>query len=184
MSRILVVGPTSRPWAEIADEVEGDLARLARPGVELVYRCTGSGPTSIRSEHDVVASAPGVLEAARRGATEGFDAVIVDCTEDPGVDEARAELDIPVVGPGAALRAAASRAAAPVVWLSGDELRSSTTDQLLERARAAATVVLGGTGWSHVADVLRRDRPGLVVLDPLPVALERCLAGVQRPTSH
>jgi Asp/Glu/hydantoin racemase len=184
VTRILVVGPTSRPWAEIVDEVESDLARLARPGVRLEYRCTGAGPASIRSEEDAAAAAPGVVETARRGAIEGYDAVMVDCTDDPGVEWADAELGIPVVGAGAALRAAAVSAARPVVWLSGDELRSSTIDELLDRVRTAATVVLGGTGWSHVADALRGDRPDLVVLDPLPVALDRCLARAHRPTNR
>jgi hypothetical protein len=30
--------------------------------------------------------------------------------------------------------------------------------------------------WSHVAEALTTDRPGLVVLDPLAVALDACLA--------
>ena len=176
MVRILVIGPTSLGWDEIADAVTADLQRLARPGVVLEYRCTGTGPTGIQSADDAAAAAPGVVETARRGAADGFDAVIVDCTDDPGVDRADTELDIPVVGPGAALRAAAARAPSPVVWLSGDELRASTFEQLVERLDVAATVVLGGTGWSDTADRLRDEYPDLVVLDPLPVALDRCLA--------
>lgn len=176
MVRVLVVGPTSLDWDEVADEVTPDLQRLARPGVVLEYRCTGTGPTTIRSQGDAIAAAPGVVETARRGARDGFDAVIVDCTDDPGVDAADAELDIPVVGPGAALRAAATTAPDPVVWLRGDELRASTAEEIIERLGAAATVVVGGTGWSHVADRLRDGCPWLVVLDPLPVALDQCLA--------
>lgn len=179
MVRVLVIGPTSLDWDEIADEVTADLERLARPGVVLEYRCTGTGPTAIRSADDACAATPGVIETARQGAVDGFDAVIVDCTDDPGVDAADAELDIPVVGPGAALRAAATLAPRPVVWLSGDELRASTDDELVDRVAAAATVVLGGTGWSHVTDRLRHVFPELVVLDPLPVALERCLERIE-----
>lgn len=179
MVRVLVIGPTSLEWEEIADDVIADLQRLARPGIVLEYRCTGTGPTAIRSTDDATAAAPGVIETARRGARDGFDAVIVDCTDDPGVAAADTELDIPVVGPGAALRAAAAAAPAPVAWLSGDELRSSTVDDIFDRLGAPSTVVLGGTGWSHVADQLRRDHPDVVVLDPLPVALDRCLARIR-----
>lgn len=178
MSRILVIGPTSRSWDEIADEVTADLERLARPGIVLVYRCTGTGPAAIHTSGDAEAASPGVVALARLAAREGFDGVIVDCTDDPGVAEADAELDIPVVGPGAALRAAAADAPGPVVRLSGDTLRSSSPDEIVHLVEGAATVVLGGTGWSHVADALMVDRPGLVVLDPLPVALDRCLARI------
>lgn len=178
MVRVLIVGPTSQPWDEIAAEAAADLERLVRPGVELVYRCTGTGPAAIHSADVALAAAPGVIETARRGASDGFDGVIVDCTDDPGVEDADAALGIPVVGPGAALQAAASDAPGPVVWLSGDDLRSSTVDDIIDRVGGAATVVLGGTGWSHVAEGLRGDRPDLVVLDPLAVALDRCLARI------
>lgn len=178
MPRVLVVGPTSRPWDEIADEVAADLVRLRRPGLELEYRCTGTGPLDIRSSEDAAAAAPGVIDLARSAAAEGFDGVVVDCTEDPGVAAADDELDIPVVGPGQALRAVAVASPEPVVWLSGDELRAMATEDAVELVASAATVVLGGTGWSHVAERLHRDRPDLVVLDPLQVALDECLARI------
>ena len=167
--RVLFVGPTSRPWSSIADEVDADLARLARPGIELVYRCTGTGPADIRSAEDASRAAPGVVAAVQR-------AEVDDCTEDPGVVEAAELVAIPVVGPGAALERVIAEAEPPVVVLSGDELRSSSIDEVLRRTAGAATAVLGGTGWSHVAEALTADRPDLVVLDPLAVALDQCLA--------
>ena len=50
--RIALIGPTSLTWEEIAAEVEPDLARLARSGVELSYVITGDGPPSITTEED------------------------------------------------------------------------------------------------------------------------------------
>jgi len=70
--RILVVGPTSSPWSAIADEVAADLARLTRPGIELAYRCTGGGPTSIRDSADALAAAPFVVRTVRAAEDEGF----------------------------------------------------------------------------------------------------------------
>ena len=87
---VLLVGPTSTPWDAIESEIEADLVRLARPGVKLTYRCTGAGPTEIRTVHDARAAAPFVVKTIVDAAREGFDAVIVDCTADPGVAEARA----------------------------------------------------------------------------------------------
>jgi len=176
MARVLVVGPTSEPWVAIAADVEPDLERLRRPGVELAYRCTGAGPTSIRDEDDVEAAAPFVVRTIVDAAAEGFDAVIVDCTSDPGVDSARLHVTIPVVGPGEAMRAAIDRSATPVWIVSGDELRTLDESELLARARGAATVAFGGTGFSHLAELLRADDPIRTVLDPLSVAMEAALA--------
>ncbi len=61
MVRVMVVGPTSRPSLEVADEVETDLIRLRRTGAEVVYRSTGAGPRSIRSDADVMDAAPHVV---------------------------------------------------------------------------------------------------------------------------
>lgn len=171
MKRVLIVGPTSVPWASIAAEVEADLARLARPGVELSYRCTGAGPSGIRSTADVLAAGPFVVQAVVAAEQDGFDAVIVDCTDDPGVADARAVVGIPVVGAGETLRAAVASARTPLCELSGDELRGLDDTAVLARARGAATVALGATGFSHLVEVLERAHPGVLVLDPLALAL-------------
>jgi Asp/Glu/hydantoin racemase len=173
---VLFVGPTSTPWKSIASEVEADMKRLARSGVQLTYRCTGAGPAEIRTDADAVAAAPFVVATIVAAASEGFDAVIVDCTADPGVAESRLLVNIPVVGPGEAMRAAIARAPQPVCELSGDELRVMDRAALLEHARDAGTVALGGTGFSHLVDILIAAHPGVIVLDPLAVALDACLA--------
>jgi Asp/Glu/hydantoin racemase len=180
-----LIGPTSRPEAEVAVEVADDLERLARAGIELEYHVTGSGPTAVRSHDDVVAAASGVVETAIRLAGAGLDGLIVDCTDDPGVDLASAAVAIPVIGPGAVLRDAATSAPGPVRWWSGDELRSigahgASTRELVAAIGDARTVVLGGTGWSHVAEHVRRIDPSLVVIDPLDSALAACIEAIGR----
>ena len=67
----------------------------------------------------------------------------------------------------------------PVVVLSGDVLRASSPEELIDRVGGARTVALGGTGWSHLVPVLAGDGRR-VVLDPLDVALEQCLALLRR----
>jgi Asp/Glu/hydantoin racemase len=171
--RIVLIGPTSAPWDEVSTEVGHDLARLARPGVELTYLHVGKGPRSITTEADAAAAAPYVLQAVLQAERDGFDAAIVDCTDDPGVVQARGQAAIPVVGPGEALREAIAQSPAPVVVLSGEQLRSSTAEQLLALSEGARTVALGGTGWSHLTS--RLIGASRVVLDPLDVALDRCL---------
>ena len=181
---VLLLGPTSSPWEAIADEVEADLRRLERPGVRLSYRTTGAGPPTIRSAADVEAAAPHVVRAVEAAAADGFRGVIVDCTDDPGVTEAEGRVGLPVVGAGAALRAAIDRAAGPVHELGGDELRQlalggilgiERVDDLLAHVGGATTLALGATGFSHLSDLLADAAPQLTVIDPLAEALELCL---------
>jgi Asp/Glu/hydantoin racemase len=174
--RVLLVGPTSAPWESIAPVIEMDLTRLARPGVELTYRCTDAGPPEIRTVHDARAAAPFVVQTVIDAAREGFDAVIVDCTADPGVVDARVAVTIPVVGAGEALRSAVAAAKQPVCELTGDDLRGMDVADLVGRIRGASTVALGGTGFSHLVEILAHANPDLVVLDPLSLALDACLA--------
>src|SRR5699024_295355 len=141
-------------WSAVAGEVAADLARLARPNVEVSYRCTGDGPVAIHTDEDAIEAAPHVVRAVIDAAHEGFDAVIVDCTADPGVVEARQAVTIPVVGAGEALRTAMESAPTPLRLVTGDELRAFELDALLERTAGAATVALGGTGYSHLVGVL------------------------------
>jgi len=177
---VLFVGPTSAPWESIAADVEADLARLRRPGVEMTYRCTGAGPAEIHTTADALAAAPFVVAMIIAAADEGFDGVIVDCTADPGVAQARGRVTIPVMGAGAAMRAAIAVATRPMCELSGDDLRAMTDEALLLCVSGATTIALGGTGFSRLADLFTAAHPGVVVLDPLAVALDACVAQLSR----
>ena len=177
MVNVLLVGPTSAPWESIASEVEADLARLARPGVELTYRRTGAGPSEIRTDTTFEQRHPSSSKTIVDAAHEGYDAVIVDCTADPGVVDARGLVGIPVVGAGEALRSAIASAAQPVCELTGDDLRgmdvASLVQQLAWRSNRRA--------WAAPASLISSSssptaNPKLVVLDPLELALDACLA--------
>lgn len=174
----MIVGPTSRSWEEIAESVEDDLRHLRRPGLELSYVTTGHGPTSIRSAEDELAAAPHVVTTVRRVA-DSCDAIVVDCTGDPGVAAAREVVSVPVVGAGEALRRAAARATAPVAFLSGDDVRSTALPDLEEAIAAAATVVVEATGQRDLVTALRA-RGHITVLEPLEAAVERCLELLDR----
>jgi len=175
MIRVLLIGPTSAS-SSAAGEVAADLARLARPNVVVSYRCTGGGPLAIHTDEDAIEAAPYVVRAVVDAAAEGFDAVVVDCTADPGVVEARQVVTIPVIGAGEALRAAIDSARTPVCLITADELRTVELDALVAQASGAATVALGGTGYSHFVGALVDAEPGRLVLDPLDLALDVCLS--------
>lgn len=177
--RILLVTPTCQPSDEVAPDVQMDLDRIARYGVEVAYRSTGAGPAAVRSAADAAAATPHVVALIRAAEADGFDAVIVDCTDDPGVAESRRVVSIPVVGPGAALRDAASRAPQPVVELLGDDLRSRTFAELAALVGDAPTIAIGGTGHFVIAERLADLPHHPTVLEPLALALDECLVALK-----
>lgn len=90
-----VLGP-----AEVERRREFLRARAA-PGVAVEVWSLADGPPSIESAWEAALVVPELTRAVRRAEGEGFDAVIVGCFSDPGLDALRELVDIPVVGPGA-----------------------------------------------------------------------------------
>lgn len=66
----------------------------------VVSRCIPDHPDGVHDARTYRTAVPHVVRLAREFYNEGFDAVIVSCAEDPGVEEARSELPIPVIGAG------------------------------------------------------------------------------------
>ncbi len=71
---------------------------IKRNDTELVVVCPDRGPVSIESAYDEALAAPPTLELVRWANEEGFDAVVLACFSDPGLDAAKEISDIPVVG--------------------------------------------------------------------------------------
>lgn len=103
--RLAVVLPSSA--AEWLEQRRADYARHARPGTLIVVQALHERvPRDADPSDDFLV--PEILEQVVLAERSGADAVVVDCMEDPGVEEARRLVRIPVVGPGsAALRLAA-----------------------------------------------------------------------------
>ena len=84
-------------------EVERRKARLdgwAGPGVEVDVGLPQSGPSSVESRTDAALTVPEFLRNALQAEHDGYDAVIVSCFSDPGMDAARELVSIPVLGSG------------------------------------------------------------------------------------
>ena len=78
------------------------LMRFADAGTEIEVRSPGEGRDSIESEWDVALMAPRIINGLRKAQADSFDAGIIGCFSDPGMDAAREAVDMPLVGPGAA----------------------------------------------------------------------------------
>lgn len=79
----------------------GFVQECASAGTEVEVRPIERGPASINTAADAALVVPELLEALSPGRTSGFDAVVVGCFGDPGLDAVREVCDVPAIGPGA-----------------------------------------------------------------------------------
>jgi len=94
--RIMVINPNSS--ASMTEHIRHELERVKRQDTELTVTNPEQGPASIESQYDRELVTPNVLELVRRANDEGYDAIVIACFSDPGLDAAREISHIPVVG--------------------------------------------------------------------------------------
>lgn len=87
--QILVINPNS------SESITAQIRRAVADGDGVRVVTSHEGPPAIESDADVVAAVEPMLETARH---QDAAAVVVACFSDPGLDELRAESDIPVFG--------------------------------------------------------------------------------------
>lgn len=96
----LVPGPLSR--ARGLEELERRRSLLqewAFAGTDVGIAENPDGPGSIESAYEEYVSIPGSLRLAAAAEAEGYDAIILGCFGDPGLNGFREILSIPIVGP-------------------------------------------------------------------------------------
>ena len=94
--RICVINPNTSE--SVTDHIRRELERIRRPDTELYVICPQHGPVSIESAYDELLAAPHTIELVKWANKEMFDAVVIACFSDPGLDAAKEVSDIPVVG--------------------------------------------------------------------------------------
>lgn len=75
------------------------LNEWAFEGTEVNVRDVATGPSSIESAYEEAQSIPATLDLVMQVEQEGYDAAIIGCFGDPGLEAARELVDMPVVGP-------------------------------------------------------------------------------------
>jgi allantoin racemase len=96
----LVPGPLSRARGQEELDRRRDLLQSwAAPGIEVGIAENPHGPGSIESGYEEYVSVPGSFEVAAAAEADGYDAMILGCFGDPGLDGFREILSVPMVGP-------------------------------------------------------------------------------------
>jgi allantoin racemase len=78
------------------------LQQYAAAGTDVAVEPTAAGPAAIESAHDAAIVVPELIRLGEHAQERGFDAVIIGCYSDPGIDALREMLRIAVIGPGSA----------------------------------------------------------------------------------
>lgn len=94
--RILVINPNTSEG--MTAHLRRELEAIKGPSTELTVVNPARGPVSIESAYDEALAVPHTLELVRDAAAQGYDAVVLACFSDPGLDAARELVSIPVVG--------------------------------------------------------------------------------------
>lgn len=96
--RVLVVNPNTT--ASMTEKIGAAARRVASAGTEIVAVNPVLGPASIEGFYDEAMSLAGMLSVIRN--TAQFDAVVIACFDDTGLDAVRCLTDKPVIGIGEA----------------------------------------------------------------------------------
>lgn len=96
--QILAINPNTSTL--MTDKIAAAAQRATGPAVDILARTSIFGPVSIEGYYDEALSLAGLLEGIR--AEPSFDAVMIACFDDTGLEAARCLTDKPVVGIGEA----------------------------------------------------------------------------------
>lgn len=94
--RIYVINPNASE--SVTARIRQELERIKRSDTELTVVNPAHGPVSIESQRDRELVKPYVIELVRQANEQGYNAVVLACFSDPGLDAAREISDIPIIG--------------------------------------------------------------------------------------
>lgn len=129
--RLLLINPNTS--AAMTHGMVRAAQAVAAPDTVVVGRQPGFGPASIESHYDEAFAAAGVAEQMRLAQGDSFDAVVVACFGDPGLDAARELTDAPVLGIAEAAFHAASFVATGFSVVTTMKRTCITAEHLLHR---------------------------------------------------
>jgi len=94
--KIFVINPNTSQT--MTDHIRVALEAVKRPDTELTVTCPNRGPETIESAYDEAFAIPPTLRLVKKANEDGYDAVILACFSDPGLEAAREVSVIPVIG--------------------------------------------------------------------------------------
>ena len=94
--KIMIINPNTSE--SMTDHIRKEAEKIKRPDTHLTVVCPDQGPETIESAYDEAYAVPPTLDLVKKANREGYDAVILACFSDPGLEAAKEISKIPVVG--------------------------------------------------------------------------------------
>lgn len=157
--KIKVIMTDKARTRETMDEREAMLSAALSVGVAISVDTIKAGPDELDTCTDEAFAAAEVVRQCIRAERDGFDAAVIYCFSDVGVDAARENISIPVIGPGeTALAVAGTQFSRFAVMTTSPENIPRTHRRLIKNpvAREKMTSVRAiETGSLAIADFFR-----------------------------
>ena len=96
--KILVVDPIVK--SKITEHVDKAYLKLKTGDVSIDFTCLREGPRFIETEEHERSAVPDLFRVVREGEKQGYDAIIVNCFGNPGLEESKRLVNVPVIGAG------------------------------------------------------------------------------------
>jgi allantoin racemase len=164
--RILLVNPNT---TNTMTEKAAIAARaVAASGTDIIATTSRMGPVSIEGHYDGALAIPGLLSELKEKAG-GYDAAIIACFDDTGLDAARSFADVPVLG-----------LCESAVATAGFLAQRFTVVTTLERSRVLIDNLVRRYGMGGRARVRASDIPVLELENPASGAIGKLRAEIER----
>jgi len=104
---------------ETMDDRERMLSAAVSQGTEISVDCIKRGPDELDCHTDEVFAAPELVKMAIQAEKDGFDAIVIYCFSDVGLEACRENVRIPVIAPGETALAVAQTLCSRFVVVTG-----------------------------------------------------------------
>lgn len=94
--RLLLINPNTT--TSMTEKAAVAARAVAASGTEIIAATSRMGPASIEGYYDGALAVPGMLRELRERQAEGYDAAVICCFDDTGLEAARMLCDVPVLG--------------------------------------------------------------------------------------
>ena len=146
---------------------------VAASGTEIIAATSRMGPVSIEGHYDGALALPGLLAELKDRQAEGYDAAIIACFDDTGLEAALSFCDVPVLG-----------LCESAVATAGFLAQRFTVVTTLERSRVLIDNLVRRYGMGGRAKVRASDIPVLELENEASSAIGKLRAEIERALSE
>ncbi|MBY5703725.1 aspartate/glutamate racemase family protein [Rhizobium leguminosarum] len=169
--RILIVNPNTT--ASMTEKAATAARAVAASGTEIIAATSRMGPVSIEGHYDGALAIPGLLAELKERQAAGYDAAVIACFDDTGLEAARTFADVPILG-----------LCESAVVTAGFLAQRFTVVTTLERSRVLIDNLVRRYGMGDRAKVRASDIPVLELEDPASGAIGKLRAEIERALSE